>query len=238
MSLFAIYIPSVYANITESMMSKTFHRMEIGKVKHIELIKAKGNTNRAHVFFSEMYNTDASKDIQNDVLNGKTCKLSYAKNEHVFWIMLQSHREYDGTSNAGEFIENSVEFTEEELAFMDSHMEPDMSLVDAEYAEALEVDIYNLRNAMAQLQMNNQILFNEYNMLLSSNRKTCDMVDKWIHLAEGNQMARLRRAMLPKMNQEEGEVVSKEDDYVPNTSKMSLSELDVDVEIEKTEVTV
>ena len=96
MSLFAIYIPSVYANITESMISKTFHRMEIGKVKHVELINGSGNTNRAHVFFSELYDTDMAKEIKYEISNNKTSKLSYAKNHHVFWIMLSSRRAYDG----------------------------------------------------------------------------------------------------------------------------------------------
>lgn len=232
MSLFAIYIPSVYANITEAMISKTFHRMEMGKVKHVELLGGKGNSNRAHVFFSEMYDTDASKSLQADIETGKTCKLSYAKNEHVFWIMLKSRREYDGNSNAGEYVENTVEFTDEEVAFMDSHRDPDMSLVDADYAESLETQLYNLRNQMAQLQMNNQILFNEYNMLLSSNRKTCDTMDKWVHLAENNQMARLRRSMIPPSKDKN--VTFNEDevtDYVPNTSKMTLDELETPEEM-------
>jgi hypothetical protein len=235
MSLYAIYIPSVYANITESMISKTFHRMEIGKVQHVELINGSGNTNRAHVFFSELYDTDMAKEIKYEISNNKTSKLSYAKNQHVFWIMLSSRREYDGKSNAGEYVENTVEFTDEEVAFMDAHRDPDMSLVDVEYAESLETELYNLRNQMAQLQMNNQILFNEYNMLLSSHRKTCDVMDKWVHLAENNQMARLRRAILPQTNRE----VEMEDglakvapefdeDYVPNTSKMTIDELNTD----------
>ncbi len=227
MSLYAIYIPSVYANITESMISKTFNRMEIGKVKHIELLEGKGNANRAHVFFEKMYDTDASASIQSNIDAGKTSKLSYAKNEHVFWIMLKSRREYDGTSNVGEFIETSNEFTEEELDFMDAHNPiVDVSLVDASYAETLESELYRLRNSMAQLQMNNQILFNEYNMLLSSNRKNCDIMDKWASLAHGNQMARLRRSILGEFKPlEEGEI-KPEVHYVPNTSEMSIDELD------------
>ena len=225
MSSFAIYIPSVYANITETMISKTFHRMEIGKVKHVELIATNGKANRAHVFFDSMYENEKSIKLQTEISSGKNSKLAYAKNEHVFWIMLESRRLYDGTSNAGEYIENTVEFTEDELAFMDAHNgEPDTSLVDASYVTTLEQELYHLRNAMAQLQMNNQILFNEYNMLLSTNRNTNDTVDKWLHLASNNQMARLRRAMIPRENDEDQQSCNEE--YEPNTSVMTLDELD------------
>ena len=223
MSSFAIYIPSVYANITETMISKTFHRMEIGKVKHVEII-TNGKANRAHVFFDSMYDNDTSINLQSEISSGKTSKLAYAKSEHVFWIMLESRRLYDGTSNAGEYIENTVEFTEDEIAFMDAHSgEPDTSLVDASYVTSVESELYQLRNAMAQLQMNNQILFNEYNHLLSVNRRTNDMVDKWVHLASNNQMARLRRAMIPLENDEDRQLG--ENEYVPNTSEMTIDEL-------------
>jgi hypothetical protein len=197
MSTFTIYMPSVYANITESMISKTFHRMNIGKVKHVELIGTTGKGNRAHVFFSEMYDTEESRVVQENVNANKSSKLSYAKNEHVFWIMLNSRRVYDGSSNAGEYVEQvAVEFTEEELDFMDAHNPiVDTSLVDVAYVESIENELYNSRNALAELQMNNQLLFNEYNRLLASYSRTEDMVDKWVHLAENNQMARLKRGL-------------------------------------------
>jgi len=204
----------------------------MGKVKHVELIAGKGKSNRAHVFFEKMYDTEASTSMQTDIEANKTCKLAYAKNEHVFWIMLKSRREYDGKSNSGEFVEVAEEFTEEELDFMDAHTtDVDMSLVDAKYVDTLETELYNLRNAMAQLQMNNQVLFNEYNMLLSSNRKNCDIMDKWANLAQANQMARLRRSIIgdikPIVAFDEGEV-TQEAQYVPNTSKMTVDELSTD----------
>jgi hypothetical protein len=231
MTSFSIYIPSVYANITEAMISKTFHRMEMGKVKHVELIAGKGKSNRAHVFFDEMYDTEASRSMQTEIEANNTCKLAYAKNEHVFWIMLKSRREYDGTSNAGEFVEvTQEEFTEEEMDFMERHAHcVDMSLVDAKYADSLEKELYDLRNAMAHLQMNNQVLFNEYNMIISANRKNCDIMDKWASLAQDNQLTRLRRSILgavdpPVVSFEEGEV-TQEAHYTPNTSKMTVDEL-------------
>ncbi len=239
-------MPSVYANITEAMISKTFHRMNIGKVKHVEFISTTGKANRAHVFFSEMYDSDESRDVQDNVNANKTSKLAYAKNEHVFWIMLNSRRTYDGTSNAGEYIEQATNFTEEELDFMDAHNPiVDTSMVDVGYVERIEGELYHLRNALAQLQMNNQMLFNEYNTLIASSERTMDTMDKWVHLADNNQMERLKREMCSE-GKEPYPVVTVEcvdmdcrcvdmdiefegydEEYEPNTSEMTVEELAV-----------
>ena len=232
MSTFTIYMPSVYANITESMISKTFHRMNIGKVKHVELIGTTGKGNRAHVFFSEMYDTEESRAVQDNVNANRSSKLSYAKNEHVFWIMLNSRRVYDGSSNAGEYVEQvaveqvAVPFTEEELDFMDAHFAPDAdtSLVDVEYVASIENDNYHLCKDMTELRTNHQLLFNEYNRLLASTSRTEDIMEKWVHLAKNNQMDRLQRELCGDKTVyfEEGEV-----NYEPNTSEMTVEELAV-----------
>ena len=210
MSSLAIYIPSVYANITESMISKTFHRMEIGRVKHVDLID-QGKTNKAHVYFDEIYDTEKAAEIACSVKHGKSIKLSYARNEHVFWIILQSRNSYDGKSNTGEFIDE-VKFTDEEIAFMESHSEPDMSLVDANYASILENEIYLLRNTVAQLQMNVQLLQNNNMQQYNSSIRAYDCMEKWLSYASSNQMDRLRRSMLKYMGVEQSEVVNNVDD--------------------------
>jgi folate-dependent tRNA-U54 methylase TrmFO/GidA len=223
------------------MISKTFHRMNIGKVKHVELIGTTGKGNRAHVFFSEMYDTEESRVVQENVNANKSSKLSYAKNEHVFWIMLNSRRVYDGSSNAGEYVEQvAVEFTEEELDFMDAHNPiVDTSLVDVAYVESIENELYHSRNALAELQMNNQLLFNEYNRLLASSVRTMDTMDMWVHLADNNQMECLKREMCSE-GKKPYPVVTVEcvdmdiefegyeyDETNANTSEMTLDEIAV-----------
>ena len=194
MSSLAIYVPSVYPNITETMISKTFHRMEIGKVKHVDIIN-NGKTNKAHVFFDEIYDTERAADIASNVKHNNSSKLCYARNEHVFWMLLPSRETYDGVSNTGEFVDE-IQFTDEEIAFMESHSEPDMSLVDADYAMCLENEIYNLRNYVAQLQMSIQMHEN-YNMQQYSQYcRMHDCMEKWLNYASSNQMERLRRSMM------------------------------------------
>lgn len=229
MTTFAIYIPSVYQNITESMISKTFHRMEVGKVKHVELI-SQGKTNKAHVYFTEIYDNETAANIACGIKAGDTVKLNYARNEHVFWILLQSRREYDGKSNIGEFVEET-NFTQEEISFMESHMNPDVSLVDSQYAVQLENEIFQLRNTLAHYQMNNEILHNNFQQQNAEFVRTSDVMMKWLEYGESNQMDRLRRAMFRYMGKE---IPSVEDDRMDigeleeeKDSKMDISELEV-----------
>lgn len=228
MSSFAIYIPSVYPNITESMISKTFHRMDVGKVKHVELI-SQGKTNKAHVYFTEIYDNETAANIACGIKAGDTVKLKYARNEHVFWILLQSRREYDGKSNNGEFIEET-KFTQEEISFMESHMNPDVSLVDSQYAIQLENEIFQLRNTLAHYQMNNEILHNNFQQQNTEFVRMSDVMMKWLEYGESNQMDRLRRAMFRYMGKE----IPSVDDCMDiselaeeNDTKMDISELEV-----------
>lgn len=196
MSAYSIYIPSVYPNITEDMISNTFHRMDVGKVKHIELVRQENKPSKAYVFFENIYDTDIAKTITETLTRGETSRLSYAKSEHVFWILLQSRRVYDGVSNVGEFCVTADEgdFTEEEIAFMESH-QPDFSMVDSSYVTAIENELSAARNLLAQLQMNNQIMFCNYNHMLSQQKHLQDAVHKWSELAQGNQGERLCKAI-------------------------------------------
>lgn len=196
MSAYSIYIPSVYPNITEEMISNTFHRMDVGKVKHIELVRQNNKPSKAYVFFDTMYDTESANSITETLSRGETSKLSYAKSEHVFWILLQSRRVYDGVSSVGEFVPSADanDFTEEEIAFMENHM-ADFSLVDASYAHALETEVTTLRNQVAQLQMNNQMLFCNYNHMISQQSYVQDCLHKWSELARGNQGDRLCKAI-------------------------------------------
>lgn len=164
MSAFSIYIPSVYPNITEEMISHTFNRMDVGCVQHVELVSQNKKSNKAYVYFNSLYNSELAMSICDDLSNNRTAKLSYARNEHVFWILLSCRREYDGVSNKGEYI--APNFTEEELDFMESHM-PDYSYVSSDYAQMLETELYNLRNQFGAMQNNQITLFNHYNTLLA-----------------------------------------------------------------------
>ena len=196
MSAFSLFIPSVYANITAPMISETFHRMNVGRVKHIEFVpqninndRDRARQNKAYVFFDSLYQSDLAMDIYNNVSNNITTKLPYGRSEHVFWVLLNSKRQYDGSSNNGEYVE--PEFTEEEIAFMEEELDrqdregnEDMSLVSTDYANSLEQEIFKLRNLNAQLHASYITAFNSHQFL-------SDKIKKWSELGMNNQGDRL-----------------------------------------------
>lgn len=196
MSAFSLFIPSVYANITAPMISETFHRMNVGRVKHIEFVpqninndRDRARQNKAYVFFDALYQSDLAMDIYNNVSNNITSKLPYGRSEHVFWVLLNSKRQYDGSSNNGEYVE--PEFTEEEIAFMEEELDrqdregnEDMSLVSTDYANSLEQEIFKLRNLNAQLHASYITAFNSHQFL-------SDKIKKWSELGMNNQGDRL-----------------------------------------------
>jgi len=137
--------------------------MNVGRVKHVELVSQNKKSNKAYVFFEALYQSDLAMSICDTLSQNRSAKLTYARNEHVFWVLLSCRREYDGVSSNGEYIDLS--FTEEEIAFVESCLD-DNSYVGSDYAELLETALENERNANATLQYNQIVLFNRYNELM------------------------------------------------------------------------
>ena len=168
MSAFSLFIPSVYKNITANMISETFHRMDVGKVKHIDLVSKNKNQNKAYVYFDALYQSELAMSIYSEVKDENSSKLQYGKSEHVYWILLQNRNLYDGVSCVGEYIE--PEFTEEELAFMENHLAKELNIesfdvLDMNYVRSLEQELANARNAIAQLQFTNATLYNNLSLI-------------------------------------------------------------------------
>jgi len=210
MSAFSLYIPSVYANITAPMISETFHRINIGRVKHVELVQQASKNgprqNKAYVFFDALYQSDLALNIHDCISKNVTTKLSYGRSEHVFWVLLNSKRQYDGSSNNGEYVE--PDFTEEEIEFMEQELERqereekahDISNVNAEYANTLEQEIFKLRNLNTQIHSGYIAMFNSYQNLN-------DKMEKWKELGLNNQGDRLCNTI--KRENEPGEIEEK-----------------------------
>ena len=211
----SLFIPSVYANITDKDIAKTFHRMKIGKVSYVDLvahrgIDKKGKHNRAFVYFSELYNTAESQTLMNEIHSQESTRLHYAKSPHVFWVLVKNK----GRSNKSDFRrhhspsfeaisddEDNFDFNTNEYHVDLSHAKPmtmseldvstvydedhsvadsfddmvnefenemnpieDFSVVSSDYANQLEVELYNLRchynllavNYMQQQQQQHQ----------------------------------------------------------------------------------
>jgi len=203
----SFYIPSVYANITQEMMKKTFARMNIGVLSHVDFVEqqrrdGKPAHKKAYVYFEHLY--EASRILDNVTREGST-RVYYANTPHVYWVLLENTRKPTPSSKSlivledGEINEEAtnndepVQYTEEEDAFVPVE---DFSLVDANYASVLEGQIAQMRYEIMQLQTNAQTMFARYNQALANNRHLQDIQDKWRTLIVNNQMDRLRNIVL------------------------------------------
>ena len=196
MSAYSLYIPGVYANITEAMIKNTFERMKIGKVNRAILTSQSSNKhNKAYVYFDELYTTSTVTNMLDEIKNGSS-KLFYARTPHVYWVLLENRRPIGAdelnTTEVEEVVVEEPLFTEEEEAFVP---EEDTSLVSSDYAAQLEYEVAALRNQNAQLQYNSGVMFEHYNQLLVSNTALNYQVTKWRHLFENNQTERLQKSL-------------------------------------------
>jgi len=169
MSAFAIYIPCVYSNISAEMIAATFYRMKIGSVRHVEFVRKTDTQNKAYIFFESMYPFGKGAAMMREVDEGKSVKLHYSNNQHVFWVMLKSHREYDGVSRNGWYDpaqnenknvdeckdDNKMEMTQEQI---DMFPNPSYDFVSSDYAAMLEHQNFELRCQNQQLHAHNMAL--------------------------------------------------------------------------------
>lgn len=110
----SLFIPSVYANITDKDIAKTFHRMKIGKVSYVDLVAhrgsdKKGKQNRAFVYFSELYNTAESNKLMDEVHSQDSTRMHYAKSPHVFWVLVKNKGREFNRHQSSSFEELSVD---------------------------------------------------------------------------------------------------------------------------------
>jgi len=205
----SFYIPSVYANITPEMMKKTFIRMKIGTVSHIEFVEQKRRDGKpahkkAYVYFDRLY--EVSSVLDEVTLDGSS-RVYYANTPHVYWVLLQNTRKptpstksiafediHDGEElDEMESVSLEPQYTEEEEAFVP---EEDYSMVSSDYAYALEDQLTKMHEENQQLQANAQIMFGYYNQAIAANNQLQDIHVKWSELLSSNQIDRLRNIVL------------------------------------------
>ena len=88
----SLYIPRVFANITEKRVMEVFEKNEIGKVKHVDFItkigKDKKVYNSAYVHFEYWYDNTVSQNIQNKLDAGKETKIMY--DDPWYWVVYKN----------------------------------------------------------------------------------------------------------------------------------------------------
>ena len=178
----SLFIPSVYSNIREKDIAKTFRRMKIGKVNHVELVPQKrgdGKTkqNRAFIYFDYLFESKEAEDMISDLEKNDSSKLFYSKNTHVFWVLIKNRGgngykdmsslkviEDSGPMTLSELDVSSITSEDEDAEFdkfvesmenlqYDDACDPNtMQFVSSDYAEQLENQLYMLRHNYAMMQ--------------------------------------------------------------------------------------
>lgn len=170
----SLFIPSVYGNITQKDITKTFHRMKIGKVSYVDLVPqnredGKMPQNRAFVYFDAFYDTVESANLQTELNEKNSHKMFYGKSPHVFWVLVKNKGRAQSVEEdalpANELSENlcndkpmtlseldisdeNSQTTNDDLPFeelFETLAAGDCSLVSAEYATMLESQLTYMR---------------------------------------------------------------------------------------------
>ena len=89
----SLFIPHVYGNYTNSMVSDVFDKMNIGLVKNVDFVSKMGSDgkpyNAAYIHFYEWHNTVVARNLQERVLNpNKEARVMY--DDPWYWIVLEN----------------------------------------------------------------------------------------------------------------------------------------------------
>lgn len=113
----SLYIPRVFANITEKRVMEVFEKSEIGKVSNVDFItkigKDKKVYNSAYVHFEYWYDNTVSQNIQNKLEAGKETKIMY--DDPWYWVVYKNMtKKFGGNGPRKErlVIEKAKESTE------------------------------------------------------------------------------------------------------------------------------
>ena len=91
MSSFSVFIPRVFANISEKRIANVFYQKDIGEVSKVDLVKRtndKGEKyNMAFVHFEYLFQTTSAKNFRDDVENPHV-KANLVYEDPWFWLVL------------------------------------------------------------------------------------------------------------------------------------------------------
>ena len=119
MSSFSVFIPRVFANISEKRIANVFYNQNIGEVSKVDLVKRtndKGdNYNMAFVHFEYLFDSTAAKIFKRDV-EDPAVKTKLVYEDPWFWLVLpfeekEKPPQQDFTPPQQDFIPPQQDFT-------------------------------------------------------------------------------------------------------------------------------
>ena len=88
---YSVFIPRIFANISETRIIQIFHNLSIGEVDHVDLLRKTGNNgqpyNMGFVHFKHLYHDLDGDCFRADVENPEN-KTKIVYDDPWFWIVL------------------------------------------------------------------------------------------------------------------------------------------------------
>jgi hypothetical protein len=123
----SLFVPYVFANITEARVSKVFSTLRLGEVHHVDFVpktdKNGKNYNAAYIHFAHWYESDTVAHFQERVTNpDKEARLVY--DEPWYWIVLENTAAKTPKANETEFVSSDyAAILENKLAAVEKRLE-------------------------------------------------------------------------------------------------------------------
>jgi hypothetical protein len=88
MSNLSLFIPRVFANISNERIARVFEGNGIGKVHHIDGVAISNDCKKVYVHFEYFFNTVTSQNFLSRIENNGSTKLVY--DDPWFWVVLEN----------------------------------------------------------------------------------------------------------------------------------------------------
>lgn len=98
---YSVFIPRVFSNISEHRIAHVFHRLDIGSVEKIDLVKKDSLHGKSHniafIHFSHIYDTPDARTFLEDMEVSAKAKICY--DDPWFWLVLPFKKKENPTVN-------------------------------------------------------------------------------------------------------------------------------------------
>ena len=133
---YSVFIPRIFANISEARIIQIFHNLSIGEVDHVDLLRKTGNNgqpyNMGFVHFKHLYDSPNGGSFRADVENAEN-KTKIVYDDPWFWIVLpfeqkepqqqqQQQPQEQFTQQQQQFIQQQQQFIQQPQQFTPQHI--------------------------------------------------------------------------------------------------------------------
>ena len=128
---YSVFIPRIFANISEARIIQIFHNLSIGEVDHVDLLRKTGNNgqpyNMGFVHFKQLYDSPNGGSFRADVENAEN-KTKIVYDDPWFWIVLpfeqkeQKEPQQQEQQPQEQFTQQQQQFIQQPQQFTPQHI--------------------------------------------------------------------------------------------------------------------